>query len=73
MPNEHGQITEDDFAAPEGQFRIMQESMTDGELEIVADYRKESRAKSAMRTLVEEDQSYVFTLCDDRGNTIDHM
>ncbi len=70
MPNEHGQITQDDFKAPEGQFRIMKEEMSDGNLEIVADIHRLGYSEFILRALVEGNDEDVFTLCDDQGKNI---
>lgn len=56
--------------APDGQFRIMQENMGDGELEIVADFRRQLTAETVTRRLQEENADDVFTLYDDQGNAI---
>ena len=70
MPNTQRQITESDMKAPDGQFRIMQENMGDGELEIVADFRRQLTAETVTRRLQEENADDVFTLYDDQGNAI---
>ena len=71
MPNEHGQITEDDFRAPSGQFRLMMEDMQDGEVKIIADYHILCIAQETTRTLRETaSENEIFTLWDDQGKEI---
>lgn len=72
MPDPNGQITPEDCIAPKGQYRIMKESMNDGELSIVADIRNESDAKFIFSHLLEEypDEECVITMYDDHGNEI---
>lgn len=70
MPNKHGQVTEDDFRAPEGQFRTICEDMDDGELKIVSDHYDQCLAIKTVKWLAEENDKDVFTLWDDQGNGI---
>ncbi len=70
MPNEHGQVIEEDFKAPMGQFRIMKELMSDGDLEIVADVRRQATAEKVIHFLEIEDEENVFTLYDDNGTLL---
>lgn len=71
MPNEHGQVTEEDCKAPSGQFRIIKEDMEDGDLEIVADYyHPQGRAEKAVKALREEDENNVYTLWNDKGEEV---
>jgi len=70
MPNAHGQITEEDFKALEGKFRIMKESMSDGDLEIVADFTREPVAIKVAKFLQEDNEEDVFTVYDDEGKSI---
>jgi len=69
--DEYENLTEDDFTAPEGQFRIMKEDVSDGELEIVADIRRYNFALTFLKALIEENDEDMFTLCDDQGNAIE--
>ena len=67
MPNEHGQITREDFKAPRGEFRIIREEMSDGELSIIADFTTRNFAEWVMTHLREEKGEDVYTLCDENG------
>lgn len=69
MPDPTGQVTSDDFRAPEGKFRIMLEEMSDGQLSIVADFSRRDFAEIAMRAYETDTniRKYVFTLCDEKG------
>ncbi|XOU94284.1 MAG: hypothetical protein ACNFW9_05570 [Candidatus Kerfeldbacteria bacterium] len=72
MPNKHGQITTDDFVAPEGKFRIIHEDMRDGELEIVADFYKQLPAEQFTKGLIENSSDDdIFTLWDSSGKEVE--
>lgn len=70
MPNEHGQVTEADFKAPVGKFRIMREFMSDGDLEIVADFTREIVATEVVKFLQEQSEEDVFSLYNESGENI---
>lgn len=69
MPNTHGQVTDDDFKAPEGKTRIMREEMSDGKLSIVADFDNCNLALVALHAFREDTELSrdVFTLCNENG------
>lgn len=61
------QVTSDDFQAPEGQYRLMREEMSDGKLSIIADYTHNEFARRGLESAREAHPEDVFTLCDDKG------
>ncbi len=63
---ENDQVTEADFKAPPGMFRIIHEHK-DGELEIVADFERLNFAKTSLSALREQNEDDFFTLCDNKG------
>jgi hypothetical protein len=63
----HDQVTPDDFQAPEGQYRLMREEMSDGKLSIIADYTHIEFARRGLEAARETHPDDVFTLCDDKG------
>jgi len=69
LTNEYRQVTDVDFKAPEGKFRIMREEMSDGLLSIVADFDNRRLAEIAWK-VYSTDHNFskdVFTLCDENG------
>ena len=70
MPKKYGQVTEKDFKAPKGKFRIIFEDMDDGDLEIVADYHKVTLAQNAVEDLRKKYGGCVITLWDDRSQEV---
>jgi len=72
MPNEHGQITEEDMKAPQGMIRLVMEDMRDGELEIIADFHQGHKPRIAIEAAqtLQEYSEHIYTLWDDQGNNI---
>ena len=70
MPNKYGQVTTKDCKAPKGQFRIMQEHMSDGDLEIVGDFYRQATAEKITKGLREHNQEDVFILYNDQGEEV---
>lgn len=64
------QITKADLKALTGHFRIVRESMDDGDMEIVADVRRYSDAMAITRLLSEEKEDVIYTLYNDQGNAL---
>ena len=56
--------------APTGFFRIMRESMDDGDIEITADVRRISEAMTITLFLNREKEGVIYTLYDDQGNNL---
>ena len=67
MPNAHGQVTREDFKAPAGQFRIIREEMSDGQLSIIADFHQQEFATLGVQMARATHPEDVFTLCDENG------
>ncbi len=67
MPDKHGQVTEEDFKAPEGKHRIICEEMSDGLRRIVGEFNLEKDARVALKAFSSAQPRDIFTLCDDRG------
>lgn len=72
MPNKHAQITVEDFKAPPGQFRLILEDMNDGELFIVADFRRRHTALDVADWLETNSSAPVCTVWDEQGNVQQH-
>lgn len=56
------------IAAPSGQFRILQGDPRNGDTEVVADFRKEDKARTAIKRML--DGVMVFGLYNDRGRDL---
>jgi hypothetical protein len=67
LSNIHGQVTPDDFKAPERMFRIMREEMSDGQLSIIADFHYREFAILGLKSSRTSNPDDIFTLCDENG------
>jgi hypothetical protein len=67
MPKIHGQVTHNDFKAPESMHRIMREEMSDGQLSIIADYYVYDFAILGLEVARASKPNDIFTLCDENG------
>jgi len=75
MPTKHGRVTEKNFKAPKGKYRIIKEHVRDRRHIIIADIYKLSSAKQITNWLRNDDVNNIYTLWDDQGkeiNTYDH-
>lgn len=70
MPDKDGYVTTADRKAPAGRYRIMRESMEDGELAIIADVNKCDCASKIANWLSDDDEDSIFSVWDEHGNEI---
>ncbi|MFC1598875.1 hypothetical protein ACFL2U_02635 [Patescibacteria group bacterium] len=72
MPNQHGQVTEQDMKAPQGMIRLIMENMDDGELEIIADFHQGHKPQLVIEyaEILQGYSDHIYTLWDDQGNNL---
>lgn len=66
MPNEHGQVMDEDYFAPVGKLRIIKEDGADGDVSIVGDF-DEDPGRAKFSDLMEFEGFDSFTLCNENG------